>query len=283
MNITRAQWLSAVVLAALVHGLFVAAFFFSGFERREPVQAPEGVMVSLDSLDAGPPPQAAAPEAPVDAPAPRPEAASAPPAAQATPAESIASPIPEAPQPPASVGPVPAQTAAAPAQAAPATPVEPTIESMPAVEPSLEPVSAVAVAPIDASEAIEPSEQIVARAPEVVPTETREPDSDANGASGSSQESTDDYIVRLRAWLARHKEYPQAARQTEIQGTVRLYLVVDQAGNVRELRITQSSGSALLDRAAQQMVERAEPLPRMPATMQRNRLELIVPIVFSLR
>ena len=119
--------------------------------------------------------------------------------------------------------------------------------------------------------------------PEIARTETREVESDANGAYGTSDESTDDYIVRLRAWLSRHKQYPAAARQGEIEGTVRLYIVVDQDGRIVSRRITQSSGSALLDRAAEQMLTRAEPLPRMPASMRRNRLELVVPVVFSLR
>ena len=87
----------------------------------------------------------------------------------------------------------------------------------------------------------------------------------------------------LRAWLSRHKQYPQQARNDDIEGTVRLYIVVDQDGQVISHHIERSSGSAVLDAAAEQMLRQAQPLPSMPQRMRRNRLELIVPVVFSLR
>ena len=282
MQITRSQWLLALAVAGVAHALLLAAFFLGGFNRQEPVDAPEGVMVSLDRLDPGPPPQAAAAQAPVDAPSPAIESASPPPAAAASAPQATGSEAPDAPEAVASIGPTPAESSASNATPAAPSAVEP-VETVPAAAPAIEPVDAVAIAPINMTEAVEPVEQVTAQAPEIAETETREADSDANGAYGDSAQSTDDYIVRLRAWLSRHKEYPQAARQSETEGTVRIYLVVDQNGRIVSQRITKSSGSDLLDRAAEQMLARAEPLPGMPSAMQRNRLELVVPIVFSMR
>lgn len=282
MQITRSQWLIALAAAGLAHALLLAVFFFGGFSGQDTVRAPEGVMVSLDRLDPGPPPEATAAEAPVTAPSPQVESASPPPAAEASAPQATGAASPDMLEAVANVGPSPAESDASNATAITPGAAEP-IETVPAAAPAIEPADAVTLAPINMTESVEPVEQVTAQAPEIADTQTRETDSDANGAYGDSAQPTDDYIVRLRAWLSRHKEYPQAARRKELEGTVRLYLVIDQDGHIVTRRITQSSGSQLLDDAAEEMLARAEPLPAMPSTMRRNRLELVVPIVFSLR
>jgi protein TonB len=50
--------------------------------------------------------------------------------------------------------------------------------------------------------------------------------------------------------------YPEMARQMGIQGTVLLLFTVDDVGAVTSVSIKQSSGSPLLDRAAEQCVKR---------------------------
>ena len=282
MRISNTQWLFALAIAAGVHILLLVAFLIGGFNRNEAPDSPQGVMVSLDQLNPGPPPEAMAAEAPTDAPTPEVAAANPPPAPQSNAPDASAAAPPEAAEAVANIGPEPAESPASSSTGEPNAATE-AIEAAPVVAPAAEPANAVAVAPINAIDAVEPTEQVTAQAPEIATAETREIDSDANGAYGSSDESTEDYIVRLRAWLSRHKEYPAAARQAETEGTVRLYIVVDQNGRIVSRRITQSSGSEMLDRAAEQMLTRAEPLPRMPTSMRRNRLELVVPVVFSLR
>ncbi|ERJ19507.1 TonB-like protein [Salinisphaera shabanensis E1L3A] len=282
MQISNTQWLFALAIAVGVHIVLLVAFLIGGFNRNEAPDSPQGVMVSLDQLNPGPPPEAMAAQAPIDAPTPEVAAASAPPATETNAPDASAAAPPEAAEAVANIGPDPAESPASSSTGEPNAAAE-AIEAAPVVAPAAEPANAVAVAPINAIDAVEPTEQVTAQAPEIATAETREIDSDANGAYGSSDESTEDYIVRLRAWLSRHKEYPAAARQAETEGTVRLYIVVDQNGRIVSRRITQSSGSEMLDRAAEQMLTRAEPLPRMPTSMRRNRLELVVPVVFSLR
>ncbi len=58
---------------------------------------------------------------------------------------------------------------------------------------------------------------------------------------------------------------------------------MDRAGNVSEHRLEQSSGFPLLDREVAAMIERAQPLPRMPDDMPQERLELVLPVQFFLR
>ncbi len=91
------------------------------------------------------------------------------------------------------------------------------------------------------------------------------------------------YVSLLQQWLERHKLYPQRAMARRQQGTATLYFVVDRAGRVLEHRLEQSSGHRLLDREALAMIDRAAPLPRMPAAMSGDDLAVIVPIQFALR
>jgi protein TonB len=87
----------------------------------------------------------------------------------------------------------------------------------------------------------------------------------------------------LQAWLEKHKEYPRAARQRRVEGTVLLYFVVDRGGQVRADRIEKTSGHRLLDDEAEAMIKRANPLPPIPDAMNRDRLEIVVPVQFFLK
>lgn len=92
-----------------------------------------------------------------------------------------------------------------------------------------------------------------------------------------------DYLAAVRAWLEQHKEYPRPARMRRQEGTVLLRFVMDRNGLVLSSSIEQSSGHALLDQAVEDLLRRAEPLPPFPDTRQQARLEVVVPITFSLR
>ncbi len=83
--------------------------------------------------------------------------------------------------------------------------------------------------------------------------------------------------------LQQHKRYPQSAQAGGEQGVVLLGFSVDRNGRVLEHRIVQSSGYADLDNEVMAMIERAQPLPAFPASMTQSKLDLTVPIRFSLR
>jgi len=272
MELTRLQWIVAILAAAGVHLLVLAGAWLLATPAESPSTAPRGVMVSLDSFDAGPPPTATnASQTPTEA---------------ATPADAI----PQAPIAGATPAPKPAaqaQTAApeAAADIGPDASSDATTSHTDTATPqgqSATAAEAVTVRSAEVTAPVAPEEQAVARAIESGPESEIDRRRDSNGAFGNSPETTDDYIVQLRAWLSRHKVYPQSARRDGVQGTVALYLVIDSQGNVVRHRIQRSSGADILDRAAKQMLERAEPLPRMPADSQRNRMELVIPITFTL-
>jgi protein TonB len=83
--------------------------------------------------------------------------------------------------------------------------------------------------------------------------------------------------------LQQFKNYPAGAREHGEQGVVMLAFTMDRDGKVLSRRIVSSSGHPDLDAEVLALVERAQPLPAFPASMSEDRLELTVPIRFSLR
>ena len=83
--------------------------------------------------------------------------------------------------------------------------------------------------------------------------------------------------------LQQYKRYPTAAQAKGEQGVVLLGFSVDRSGRVLAHRIVRSSGHADLDQEVTEMIERAQPLPAFPPSMTQEKLDLTVPIRFSLR
>jgi protein TonB len=83
--------------------------------------------------------------------------------------------------------------------------------------------------------------------------------------------------------IERYKRYPPQAQARNEQGVVLLGFSLDRDGRVLTHRIVQSSGYAALDDEVMAMIMRAEPLPPFPASMPQARLDLTVPIRFSLQ
>ncbi len=83
--------------------------------------------------------------------------------------------------------------------------------------------------------------------------------------------------------LQRFKRYPAGSQARNEQGVVLLSFSLDRAGHVLAHSIAKSSGFVDLDNEVMAMIRRAEPLPPFPASMPQPRLDLTVPIRFSLR
>ncbi len=104
-------------------------------------------------------------------------------------------------------------------------------------------------------------------------------DTPGGGAPGAAA----DYYTQLQAWLEKYKRYPRRAKLRNEQGVVVLRFVVTRGGEVSDFGIEKSSGYSLLDKEAREMVQRAQPLPKMPPEMLESRLELFAPVQFFLR
>lgn len=90
------------------------------------------------------------------------------------------------------------------------------------------------------------------------------------------------YVARLQAWLARHKRYPRTARRRGVEGDAVLRFVVDRAGSVRSFGLDKGTGSGLLDREVREMLERASPLPPVPADFGAETVEVVITVRFNL-
>ena len=91
------------------------------------------------------------------------------------------------------------------------------------------------------------------------------------------------YIAQVRSWLDRHRTYPMAARRQRLEGSAVLWFRVDRGGRVLAYRLEKSSSHGVLDRAVLQMIERASPLPPLPADYPVDQPEFVIPIDFRLR
>lgn len=85
----------------------------------------------------------------------------------------------------------------------------------------------------------------------------------------------------LADWLAEHKTYPEAARRTGTEGGVIVRFTVDRAGRVLDVQLVRSSGSAVLDTAAQAILRDAT-LPPFTTGMAQDRVTVTVQIRYTL-
>jgi protein TonB len=77
--------------------------------------------------------------------------------------------------------------------------------------------------------------------------------------------------------------YPMVARQRHQQGTVYVRFVMDRRGQVLSSQVERSSKFPALDEEGLALLARAQPLPAPPADVAGEQIQLVVPIVFSLR
>jgi protein TonB len=101
--------------------------------------------------------------------------------------------------------------------------------------------------------------------------------------AASIQIATATYEQILLAHLERHKRYPRVARAHGQEGVTRIRFSIDRRGQVLDVRLVASSGHTLLDREAEALPRRAQPLPSPPAEIAGATIEFTAPIEFFLR
>lgn len=99
--------------------------------------------------------------------------------------------------------------------------------------------------------------------------------------SGSRTSDLDTYQHRLYEAIARGSRYPAEARRAHLGGVTTLAFTVDRAGGVTQSWIQKSSGSDLLDNAALEALERARPLPPIPASLPA-RIDFVIELDLSI-
>tara|TARA_R110001592_G_scaffold81299_5_gene241404 strand:- start:14855 stop:15673 length:819 start_codon:yes stop_codon:yes gene_type:complete len=212
------------------------------------------------------------------------------------------SPEPQEAKPVETIETVEAVTPEVPAEAVPVEPVVPdavAIEPVKAVEerprdplpvppkvvrpkavPPPKPVETAAVAPAPVHT---PPPAVAGSQGKAGTKDAKETGSGDNSQGGGQAGAAADYMSVLQAWLEKHKEYPRSARLRRIEGAVLLYFAIDRDGRLLAYRIERSSGHRMLDTETIAMINRAQPLPPIPADMSRDKLEVVVPVQFSLK
>ena len=79
---------------------------------------------------------------------------------------------------------------------------------------------------------------------------------------GSGVEGTDPLLARIRSRIEAATRYPLLAEKMRVQGKVGISFRIDGTGRPADLKIENSSGSAILDNEALATVKRSGPLPR---------------------
>jgi TonB family protein len=85
--------------------------------------------------------------------------------------------------------------------------------------------------------------------------------------SAASHEARDaEYLGRWQAYMEKfgNSHYPDIALKSNLRGNLRLLVAINKDGSLREVTIRQSSGSAVLDQAAINIVLKSAPFEPFP-------------------
>lgn len=211
-----------------------------------------------------PPSATAAPELPAVAPHPDPDLPVPEPVPPVVSEEPVAAPAPPSPVP---ALPVPAPVSSVPPRP---TPVRPPPRPRTAASRPSPPASPAVTAPAV-------PDALSARASP--PPAAAAPPAPTPAAPASTADPG--WRAALGNWLAARKRYPDQARQRGDEGTVGIRFTVDAAGQVLDVAISRSSGSALLDDAARSMLA-GQRVPPFPPGMARAQMTVPVNIRFQL-
>jgi protein TonB len=77
--------------------------------------------------------------------------------------------------------------------------------------------------------------------------------------------------------------YPDAALALHTTGVTMMRFTVRHDGQLEKLEVGKSSGDSGLDRAANDIMRRAQPLPPIPDRMRVERVDGVLPINFGVR
>ena len=247
----RGQRALIVALGAslLLHALAIA--LLPGLRLSPPVQ-PVTLTVELQE----PPP---VPEV-----SPRPEEVPTPVAAAKRPAPPKPVPSPAPPQLIERIEPQPSREPET--FTAPPPPVHPEVTPAPIVEPMpvprTEPHAEVSLQPVPP----------IAPPPAVVKSQPAEPDPALLQSYGRQVSGVIDKLQR----------YPRVARMRGWQGTAEVNIRIGEGGKVEDIVLARSSGYALLDREALDMVKDSLPLPPPPAGLVSRAFTIRIPVAFRL-
>lgn len=91
------------------------------------------------------------------------------------------------------------------------------------------------------------------------------------------------YTQMISLWIQKFKIYPEEARAKGLKGSTVVRIRIDRRGNIHYYALERSTGIELLDRAAIDMIRRANPVPSVPNDYPAGEsFEFLIPVNFSL-
>ena len=111
----------------------------------------------------------------------------------------------------------------------------------------------------------------------------RSPRSTSSSGPGRPAGPPPDYLARVFGELKRHHIYPPLAQRRGLQGTAYVRFSIGPDGKVRHRRLERSSGSTVLDSAADSLLDRVTLPPPPPENLTAGVVEIVAPIDFVLR
>lgn len=103
----------------------------------------------------------------------------------------------------------------------------------------------------------------------------------AQEKSIGNNENVPELLALLHAAIEQHKQYPATAMEMEREGTVTLRFTLYRDGNIQDLEIQKSSGTASLDTAAIEAVKAATPFKNISKYLQQPQ-NYQIDVVFEL-
>ncbi|MDX1975738.1 MAG: TonB family protein [Rickettsiales bacterium] len=92
------------------------------------------------------------------------------------------------------------------------------------------------------------------------------------------------YEQIISLWIQKFKQYPEEARDQQLTGGTIIRIRIDRRGNIGYYALETTTGSPMLDRAAIDMIRRANPVPAVPDDYPPgDLLEFLIPVNFQLQ
>ena len=90
------------------------------------------------------------------------------------------------------------------------------------------------------------------------------------------------YQSKLLRWAYKHVKYPVRAQNRKQEGSVRMSVVIDRKGNIKDISMVQASRYAMLNKEARGSLKRASPFPPVPEELSGEEFTFYLPIVFKM-
>jgi protein TonB len=90
------------------------------------------------------------------------------------------------------------------------------------------------------------------------------------------------YIAAVIAEIEKNKFYPPIARRMGIEGLVKVTITLSRSGKLKNVKVSSSSGSKLLDRAAVKLIKKCH-FPPLPSEYKGQEFTIEIPINYVLR